>query len=43
MRLFLGIVLVVILFAATIYWKVGVWNECRLTNSFGYCFQLINR
>ena len=37
------VVLVVALLAFAAYWKVSVWQECRETNSFGYCWALISR
>lgn len=25
------------------YWKIGVWKECRLEQSFGYCMALVSK
>lgn len=36
-------VLVIAIFGAVIYTKFSVWMECRSTNSFFYCFTVLNQ
>lgn len=39
-----GIVIaIVVLIVGAIWWEWSIWQECRLTNSIGYCLRLISR
>lgn len=38
-----GIVAVVTLIGFLFYYKVSVWNECRVDHSWFYCMQLISK
>ncbi len=37
-----GVIGVVALFGFIIWMKIDIWNECRATNSFWYCWHLVN-
>jgi hypothetical protein len=34
---------VCIVLGGVVTWKVSVWNECRLNNSFMYCWSLVSK
>jgi hypothetical protein len=36
-----GIIAILFIIVAAIYLEVGVWTECRQTNSFFYCFRVL--
>lgn len=38
-----AILLCVTLFIGAIAWQVGVWRECRETNSVMYCLRIISK
>ena len=39
-RSFAIFLMVVIVFV--VWWEIGLWNECRETNSFWYCLRILN-
>lgn len=43
MKVFAISALVAIVIGGCIYLEVGVWNECRQTNSWFYCMRILGR
>jgi hypothetical protein len=36
-------VLIIAAIAGTIYLEIGVWQECRATNSWFYCMRVLSK
>lgn len=34
---------IIILLAASTWWRVSIWNECRSSHSAPYCIQMMGR
>jgi hypothetical protein len=43
MKIVFGAIALLVIFIASVAFKVSIWNECRETNSFFYCIHVISK